>query len=65
MSEGRPGIVKIELRNVDDKKTVLQAKAGLRKTRQVRNVYIRGAQTHAERLIDLNFKAILNEMPNS
>ena len=43
MREGRPGIVKIELRNVDEKKAVLQAKAELRKTRKFRNVYIRGA----------------------
>ena len=64
MREGRPGIVKIELRNVDDKKAVLRAKAGLRGTRKFRNVYIRGAQTHAERLIDLNFRAILHKMPS-
>ena len=63
MREGRPGIVKIELRNVDDKKAVLRAKTELRKTRKFRHVYIKGAQTHAERLIDLNFKIILNEMP--
>ena len=35
-----------------------------RKTRKFCNVCIRGAQTHTERLIDLNFKAILSEMPN-
>ena len=56
--------MKIELRNLDDKKAVLRAKAELRNTRKFRNVYIRGAQTHAERLIDLNFKAILEELPN-
>ena len=54
----------IELRKVDDKKAALRAKAELRKPRKFRNVYIRGAQTHTERLIDLNFKAILNKMPN-
>ena len=29
-----------------------------------KGVFIRSSQTHAERLIQLNFKTILNELPN-
>ena len=44
---GKPGIVKVNLRN----------------TVKYKKVYMRGAQTHAERLNELNFKTILHDIP--
>ena len=31
---------------------------------EFKNIYLKGAQSHAERLIDLNFKTILKEIPD-
>ena len=63
MRNGKPGIVKVELSSLDDKKFVLRAKTSLRNTIKYKKVYMRGAQTHAERLNELNFKAILHDIP--
>ena len=60
MRQGRPGTPKIELRSLDDKKAMSQ----LRNTDKYRHVYIRGALSHAEHLIELNFKTILRELPH-
>ena len=59
----RPGIVKIQLSSLDDKKKVLRAKAELKNSGDFSNVYLRTAYTHAERLMDLNFRAILRKLP--
>ena len=63
MRNGEPGIVKVELSNLDDKKFVLRAKTNLRNTVKYKKVYMRGAQAHAERLNELNFKTILHDIP--
>ena len=62
--DSKPGLLKIELPSKDDKIKVLQNKSALQKVSGYSRVYIRSSQTHAERLIQLNFKTILNEMPN-
>lgn len=59
----RPGIVKIQLRSLDDKKKVLRAKSELKNTHDFSRVYLRSAFTHAERLMDLNFRTLLKKIP--
>ena len=44
------------------KKFVLRAKTNLRNTIKYKKVYMRGTQTHAERLNELNFKATLHKI---
>ncbi len=59
----RPGIIKVELRSVEEKVAVLRRKQRLRDNETFKNVYINSAKTHAERLIDLNFRTLLKELP--
>ena len=59
----RPGIVKIELKSLDDKKAVLRAKAELKQTEQWKSVYLRSSRTHLERLHDINMRTVLNMIP--
>ena len=54
-----PGLVLVELFSVDDKKTVLRAKMNLRNTQQYKNIYMRSAEGHTDRLIRLNFQTLL------
>ncbi len=67
--EARPGqrqvtpLVKVQLRNLDDKKKVLRAKLNLANSTDFGNVWIRSSKPHIERLIDLNFKTILEMIP--
>ena len=62
---GRPGIVKIQLGSVTDKVKVLREKSKLAKSDgEYRNVYLRSSKTHTERLVDLNFRTLLHELPN-
>jgi BMFP domain-containing protein YqiC len=61
---GKPGIVKIELGCKDDKINILRAKSQLKHSDEFRRVYLRSSQTHAERLMSLNFREILKEIPN-
>lgn len=45
----RPGIIKAELRSVQEKVAVLRRKQRLRETEIFKNVYVNSAKTHAER----------------
>lgn len=62
--DGRPGLLKIELASEDDKIKVLRNKYNLENSRDFQRVFLRSSQSHAERLIQLNFRTILNELPN-
>ena len=62
MRENRPGIVQMELKNLEDKKKVLRTKSSLRDSDKYKRVYLKGGQTHAKHLNDLNFRTLLNEM---
>ena len=61
---GKPGLFKIELCSKEDKIRVLQNKHSLGLIDKYKRVYIKSSQTHAERLIELNFKTILGEIEN-
>ena len=61
--DGNPGIVKVALDSLESKKTVLRAKSKIKESQKFQNVWIRGSMTHAERLIHINFKKILQVLP--
>ena len=55
---------KIAFETVDQKVSVLRAKANLKTTKLYNKVSIFGSKTHTERILELNAKTILNEIPN-
>ena len=58
-----PPLVKVQLPNLETKKRVLRAKTRLRDTEQWSRVWIRSSKPHIERLMDLNFRKILEVIP--
>ena len=63
MRQGRPGIMKIQFNSLEDKLTILRNKGKLKeKAGWMKNVYMRSSKSHAERLLDLNFRAIADEL---
>ena len=60
--DGRPGIVKIEFPDVDTKVQVLRAKLNLSNDNRYKRVYLRSAQSHAERVLHNNTMALLKEI---
>lgn len=64
--EGRQAgipLVKVQLANLETKKRVLRAKTQLRNTEHWSRVWIRSSKPHIERLMDLNFRKILEMLP--
>ena len=60
---GKNGVLKIELTSVDDKVHLLRNKPRLRKTPGFERVYVRSSKSHLERLMDINFRTVLSEIP--
>ena len=60
---GKPGLVKISLSTLEEKKSVLREKRKLRDTQKYKSVFLRSSKTHTERLIELNARTILHELP--
>ena len=58
-----PGLIKVEFPTVQVKVAVLRRKQQLKEKELYSKVYVHSAKTHAERLIELNFKTILDEIP--
>ena len=60
-----PGIVKIEVDSTQNKIKVLRKKGMLIENNGVyRNVFLRSSKSHVERLLELNTKKLLDELPN-
>ena len=59
----RPGLVKISFQNVDEKICVLRNKMKLKGIKQYERVYIKSFKSHVERLIELNARTLLRELP--
>lgn len=59
---GKPGLVKIEVSNLDDKKKVLRG--DLKRTQDYKDVSLRSSKSHVERLQEMNTRVLLNELPN-
>ena len=62
--QNRKGVFKIELCSKQDKIDVLHCKASLKHSREFQRVYLRSSMSHNERLQQLNFKTLLQEIPN-
>ena len=60
----KPRLMKIAFESVEQKIKVLHAKTSLRGNGTYGRVYIRSSKSHAERLLELNTKTILSELPN-
>ena len=60
----KPGLVKVEFTSVDDKVNVVRAKRKLREQASYRQVFLAGCNSNTERLLGLNMKAVLSELPN-
>ena len=58
-----PGLIKAELGSTEEKVAVLRRKQRLREEEGYSRVYIHSAKSHAERLIELNFRTLLREIP--
>ena len=60
-----PGLVKVELRSTEEKVAVLRRKSKLKSSDNdiFKKVYVSSAKSHTERLVDLNFRALLREIP--
>jgi polyhydroxyalkanoate synthesis regulator phasin len=61
--ENKPGVVKIQCYNKEDKIAALRAKKFLRDTTKYKRVYLRTSMTHSERLLRLNFETLMKEIP--
>ena len=59
----KPGLVKISFQSLEQKILVLRNKRKLRDNAQYKSVFLKSCKTHAERLIELNARAILKELP--
>lgn len=60
----KPGLFKIAFRNLDEKKKVLSAKSNLKKSQFFSKVFIRSSKTHMERLMEMNTRVLLDNIPN-
>lgn len=59
----RPGLVKISLQNIDEKVLILRNKWKLKDSENFKRVFLKSSKSHAERLIELNTRAILRHLP--
>lgn len=57
----KPGLIKVELSSVEEKVAVLRRKAELKDHECFQKVFVSSAKSHAERLVDLNFRTLLRE----
>lgn len=60
----KPGLVKISFASVDEKIRVLRQKRNLSGIQGYGSVFLRSSKSHTERLLELNAKTLLNEIPN-
>lgn len=63
---GKSSLVKISFSSLEEKKVILREKRRLQDTEKYKNVYmyLRSSKSHTNRLIELNARTILNEIPN-
>ena len=60
----QPGLVKIECISREEKIAILRQKNKLKDHPEYGKVYVRSAKSHTDRLIEINFKTLLREIPN-
>lgn len=57
-----PGVVKVAFANVEDKVAVLRCKQRLKSNTQFKRVYLGSAKSHTDRILEFNFKTLLQEI---
>lgn len=62
--ENRPPWMKISFQNLQEKVLVLRNKMTLRDSHEYKEVYLKSCKSHAERLIELNARAVLRQLPD-
>ena len=62
----KPGIVKIELKSTEDEIRVLRNKRKLMESgnERLKNIFIQSSCDHVERLMEIDMRTILRELPN-
>ena len=60
----RPGLVKVQFRNIEQKIKVLRNKSNLESSVRYSRVFIRSSKPHAERIAEYNMKALLSNIPD-
>ena len=58
----RPGLVKVRVKTLEEKKSCLRHKLKLRQNNDYRGVYLRNCEDHASRLNRLNMETLLEEL---
>ena len=61
---GKPPLLKIAFETMEQKVDVLRAKESPKNTREFKNVYLRSGKNHTERILELNAKTLLSQLPN-
>ena len=61
---GKPPLLKIAFESVEQKVEVLRAKKNLSGPNEFKNVYLRSSKNHTERILELNAKTLLSQLPN-
>ena len=61
---GKPPLLKIAFESVEQKVEVLRAKKNLSNSNEFKNVYLRSSKNHTERILELNAKTLLSQLPN-
>jgi TolA-binding protein len=61
---GRNGVLKIQMATVEEKIQILREKYTLKNSRNYSNLYLRSSQPHAQRVMDRNFRTIIDNFPN-
>ncbi len=61
----KPGLLKIEVKDLEQKKRLLNNKRSLNnhQNRTDRDVYVRSSKSHVERILELNTQMLLQEIP--
>ncbi len=59
----KPGLVQIQFEKLADKVTVLREKKHLSNSQEFSRVFLRSSKSHTDRMIQLNFKTILDLIP--
>ena len=59
----KPGLVKIGFETLDQKILVLRNKSALKDQQIFRNIFIQSSKSHVERLLELNARTLLRELP--
>ncbi len=63
--ESRTPLTKIAFSSLQDKIKVLRAKSSLRNSSEFSRVFLRSSKSHTERLIEINFKKLMEVVPGA